>query len=133
MTLEFKHIASYLPYNLKVQWTLNHEKNTNLLVGIIKYEPDNYFADGLTWFLEMEEDDIMPFGTHQCRPILKPLSCLTIEDAREHNYVDEGHLERSLLSGHASYDVWIHFAEKHYDVFDLISHGLAVNINDLDN
>ena len=140
MKLEFKHIASYLPYKLKVQWTnLIHEKNINLLVGIIENDPDFYFVDGFTWFLGMEEDDIMPFGTQQCKLILKPLSDLTEKEINKIDFRMGGLSAYGILNRIKANPLqgdWIllsYLFEKHYDVFDLIGHGLAVDINDLEN
>ena len=111
MKLELKHLAPYLPYDVKIYFeTLDgrHSDYWTLTSDKIEFCLDN-----------------------KNKPILHPLSELTIEDAREHNYPDEGHLERSLLKGHASYEVWNEYVKEHFDVFGLIEKGLAIDINTL--
>lgn len=112
-TLELKHLAPYLPYGLDL---VVIEFGIEKMIGFINNE------------VITTEDNA---DLSMVKPILRPLSELTIEDARGHNYPDEGHLERSLLSGHAPYEVWNEFVKEHFDVFGLIEKGLAIDINTL--
>lgn len=118
MKLELKHLVPYLPYKI---WFI-YEGKKLLSKGI-------YSIKG-TWYLKATGG---VYDIDKCKPILRPLSNLTKRDAREHNYPDEGHLERSLLSGHAPYEVWNEYVKEHFDVFGLIEKGLAIDINTLNN
>jgi hypothetical protein len=122
MKLELKHLSAYLPYKLIV---CNEMQLAEF--GICTNTKEELMGLGYGNVLT----DMDEFGIEYCKPILRPLSDLTKRDAREHNYPDEGHLERSLLKGHASYEVWIEYVKEHFDVFGLIEKGLAIDINTL--
>ena len=118
--LELKHLAPYLPYGLELMMESepgNPEPYIIKMFGVDQYR------------IQSEDSINVVFGN--CKPILRPLSDLTLTDAEEFMYPDEGHLERSLLSGHAPYSVWINFVSEHYDVFGLIESNLAIDINTL--
>lgn len=122
MKLELKHLAPYLPYELKCKLKDQGKETIGKLSGCYS---DNSYA-----FFDTVESE---HGFEDIKPMLRPLSDLGIEDAKAHNYPDEGHLERSLLSGHAPYKVWIEFVKEHFDVFGLIEKGLAIDISTIEN
>ena len=132
MKLELKHLAPYLPYGLKgLCKRPPHYESFEINCKLLGLSPmlivKCYDKSGNKW---KGKDELL---FTEFKPILRPLSDLALEDAKEHNYPDEGHLERSLLSGHAPYSVWIEFVKEHYDVFGLIEKGLAIDINTLKN
>jgi hypothetical protein len=117
--LELKHLAPYLPYGLKLQSKNPFGiKHTCSLV----FEREEYL-----------ECNIKTAIKYQFKPILIPLSELTKESAINYGYPDEHHLERSVLSSHAPYKIWIELVSEHYDVFGLIDKGLAIDINKLED
>ena len=124
MKLTIEHLAPYLPYGLKAE---------NCLKKIVEIKGLHYGSDSVSnelWIFQ--EETYMRGYLYECKPILRPLSDLTIEDAYHCDYPDEGHLERSLQSGHAPYFVWLELVKEHFDVFGLIEKGLAIDINTLD-
>jgi hypothetical protein len=135
MKLELKHIAPYLPYGLKICWE-NIESNIVIVTMDLTGEKTNTI--NLLDVIELEY-----------KPILRPLSHLTkeIEDTEEclldyiveklgsHcvNYDDwvssaiEDGIELRIVQ--APYEVIEYCFENHYDVFQLIPRGLAIDIN----
>lgn len=124
MKLELKHLAPYLPYSLKV---VMEDEKTNVAwmstkhISVIK-------PNGIGEYKKIR----WKYAHLNIKPILMPLSNLTRQDAKNYDYPDEGHLERSLLCGHASFDVWLEFVKEHFDVFGLIEKGLAIDINTIE-
>ena len=129
MKLELKHLAPYLPYELKIP-------NRNPLVGtrILDSDIEN-------------SDEIVNIGACirlQYKPILRPLSDLTPELLKELRDSENKDLllwgvrgfEGDLTSCNKySYELTYHVLEwlykNHIDVFGLIDAGLAIDINTL--
>lgn len=120
MKLELKHLAPYLPYGLKWKNLVVGKENEVIGLEVVKGELRIRTNDGL-------------YGYHseKMKPILRPLSELTKEDAVNFDYVDEEHLKRSVIVGHAPFDVFNELLKEHFDVFDLIKNGLALDINEI--
>ena len=113
MKLELKHLAPYLLYGLN--FYVEHKNGSRL---------DN-------WIMNVDTN-LRQIIVFQNKPILKPLSELEDyfqEVNKPYNYPDFGHMERSILSGHASFEFVNELIQDHYDVFGLIEKGLAVNEN----
>ena len=147
MNLELKHLAPYLPYELKIfdnskSKKIIENKNNDFLFENL---PDEYVsAFGRTGLEQVLRDDLL-------KPILRPiedLSLLVIEEFEkydgkrngkandeiinlfcEENGVDEI-IENIVLSS-LPYECIEFLFKNHYDFFDLISQGLAVSIHDV--
>ncbi len=131
MKIELKHLATYLPYSLKVQ----HESGLTMLMTCERKKGD---------FLSIESV-IQRYG----KPILRPLSDLEKEvthngekfvpiDWFEENYftLDLHEQCQRLVSDNrwvngCDYMLIDQLIEWHFDVFGLIENGLAIDINTL--
>lgn len=144
MKLELKHLAPYLPYGLKGKYKLSD------VINLSKGQKDEIREVTLT------EDNIKFFRLY-CNPILRPLSDLTKEI--EHNgekfipsevllriYREEWVVDKIQINNeywfsldfYCGIDIiptplWVYekLFEWHFDVFDLLSKGLAIDINTL--
>jgi hypothetical protein len=125
--LELKHLAPYLPYNLKCQYSC--------IIDV-----DNNHTS------EMTENNIHRalngYGTYDIKPILRPLSDLNksefvMEDWRKKAilFLDEtANLPFNSRNNHVGtimYGDITKLFEWHFDVFGLITQGLAIDINRL--
>ncbi|MGV7234635.1 MAG: hypothetical protein ACQ9ET_00110 [Nitrosomonadaceae bacterium] len=125
--LELKHLAPYLPYGLKIK--TKH--------GIDTMETLNEFCvngDCEEWYsYEDHPEEVLQF-----KPILRPLSDLTkeIECNVDFYFPNDGYLEliaRGIQHiNHCPYPIFIKLLERHFDVFELIEKGLAIDINTLE-
>lgn len=141
MNLELKHLAPYLPYGLKVGWNnIFHEMIS------LKSNERCQLVDNFT-------DEIYGIKLVHIKPILRPLSDLIKEI--EHNGERFVPLEKLEVEGAnigsnivgivisivEDYE-WIYLQdvqnnitqklfEWHFDVFNLIEKGLAIDINTL--
>ena len=127
MKLELKHLAPYLPYELKMYW-------------------ENLVGEKLTpWVLTSSK---VKFAlNNQNNPILRPLSDLTKEievDGRKHQMwlLINGctHCGGTMLKNSNGYTfdiIQLKYTEIqnlllwHFDIFGLIDAGLAIDINTL--
>jgi hypothetical protein len=129
MKLELKHLSAYLPYDLKV---------INAYYSAIDLHVHHYFCDGIF------------VGLHpRAKPILHPLSDLTKEievDGKKFvpssllyqadkirtgctwNYYAINNENVKLLN----YEIIEKLFEWHFDVFNLIENGLAIDVNTLE-
>lgn len=150
MELELKHLAPYLPYELKCL-TINAglgEKTRATMVGIQRQ----------MLYLKTDVATITR-GFSEAKPILRPLSDLTkeieqisIDYNKQFNvpamrwgsiYIDlktiaseDKDITKTLkyfLIENMSYWVMQELLKKHFDVFGLIEKGLAIDINTLEN
>lgn len=139
MELELKHLAAYLPYQLKVGFEA--DEYTHAVVGL-----------DITSKVMQIISPFKDYGTcsiDMCKPILRPLSHLICEI--EHNgekfipmdwfdeniepiYCDVEELVEHFISNTLSlpYDVILKLLEWHFDIFSLIEAGLAIDINALE-
>ena len=150
MKMEIKHLAPYLPYDLKVVFEDDEHEHT--LVGLVNWSNEIMV---LSPFSDYGRSNIK-----NCKPILRPLSDLTkeiehkgvkiipidyfeigddyndivdygqgnvkliglLKDMAEHNFIQISYM---------NYGVIIKLFEWHFDVFGLIEKGLALDINEL--
>ena len=136
MKLEIKHLAPYLPYELKYRDML--------------YRTDNYLHVLNPLSLSFNRDHI-----HNIKPILRPLSGLTKEievngekfvpfDILYDGYKNSPNLnydyfcllqiksiDYKIKKGEISIGMYSSLIEWHFDVFGLIEKGLAIDINNL--
>ena len=121
MKLELKHLAPYLPYNIKVE-----------------------LSNGNIHSLSLHDmPDIMVNGI---KPIMRPLSDLNTDiemDGKKFNPLDNIHIDDLIsfeedrplqidsLEHPMTYYTLLKLLEWHIDVFGLIDEGLAIDINTL--
>jgi len=135
MKLELKHLAPYLPYQLKmVDETMIHDE----LWYCNKYDVVLYTSEYEVGYGHYDYEAL------EHKPILRPLSDLTKEiEHNEEKFVPTDKLAIHLfddttasciISGNINgipYWVMEKLFEWHFDVFRLIDEGLAININKL--
>lgn len=128
MKLEIKHLASYLPYDLKVVFEADEHEHT--LVGLVNWSDEIMV---LSPFNDYGRSNIK-----NCKPILRPLSNLPKQNGDDDNYnylgiVNFAHafsLDGKKVGVFAMPYFFIEeLCKEHYDVFGLIEKGLAIDIN----
>jgi hypothetical protein len=132
MKLELKHIAPYLPYDIKVEFELNYHSD------YIPNETKDYEYKGICVLHQVDFEWISEFKTY--KPILRPLSDLTKEiQIGEYFMTFKEHLQRMFPaeSMHTNIATWSYrvvslLFEWHFDVFQLIPNGLAIDINTIE-
>lgn len=139
--LTLKELAAYLPYGLKCQYGAVDDPEYGIMNGL-----DNYMGCDEAQF------KFLKCGLSLVKPILRPLSDLIpVEDGEIDDYVliqlvdsadqpcdaydewrdsyfDNPDPSRILQ---APYEVFQELLKQHYDVFNLIPAGLAIDINSL--
>jgi hypothetical protein len=136
--LTIKELSAYLPYGLKVQHTTFLESGKNrVVVDTLESlcEDCATFKSSMDYYLIDPEDNEC-----EIKPILRPLSDLTKEI--EHN--GERFVPRDEFTDYEwdkyccfdlpldrflPYDTFSKLIEWHFDVFNLIPQGLAIDIN----
>ena len=137
MKLELKHLAPYLPYELKI---LNG-KEYDIVNGIDNKTVISLFRGHLENFTTIEN----------VKPILRPLSDLTKEIEFDNekftpskdkywgmnsfqyhiNQFENWESPSAYLNSRAPYGLLLVLIKWHFDVFGLIEAGLAIDINTL--
>lgn len=127
MKLEIKHLAPYLPYQLKMQ--------------LLDFPLGKHLR---TLELDCGHDFHFYLKKNKVRPIIRPLWTITKQQLKilrdENNYdtllwsinTFDGNFLREYEKD-LTYDVIQRLFEWHFDVFGLIEKGLAIDINTLDN
>ena len=110
MKLELKHLAGYLPYGMKYEW-----------------------SNSIYYYEHCSTRD---FDYENSKPILRPLSYLTrfeLEKAGFMYYIDYLTYENQGVEWtlRAPYDMVVYLLSQHYDIYGLIEAGLAIDINTL--
>ena len=132
MKLELKHLAPYLPYELKVE-VLDYKKDYvgkqyDTVIGVHQWDTLGKFWSVLT--LGGAKPNI-----NRVKPILRPLS-----DLRNKWFdlnINETDLDLEDIEGFGfrlymnNYDDVLFLIEKHFDINNLIGQGLAIDINTL--
>ncbi len=115
MKLEIKHLAAYLPYELRI-WN-SASGNFRILTKL-----NTRVVDKIDRF----------------KPVLKPLSEVPKDEinrlANVLNYTIPrmGHIINGRKIGYLRYGDVVTLLRNHYDVFGLIDEGLAIDINTLE-
>jgi hypothetical protein len=135
--LTIEHLAPYLPYGVYV-YHEDQESKTDKVIGVY-----NNTIDFETW------SPVRPY-LDEYKLVLRPLSDLTREIEHDgekfvpSDYWDhlingnEINIELITMAEHHYNDYWLPYFvhqklfEWHFDVFDLIDKGLAIDINTLD-
>lgn len=131
--LELKHITPYLPYELKVD-----------------YNGKMWYTDCVTLYNDIiliDESKVTPASICEVKPILRPLSSMSLEEIDELNSLIDDSVMVVVSSGNWVYieglnsDPWSgsptlslysinkineYLLSKHFDVFRLIDKGLAI-------
>lgn len=141
MKLEFKHIAPYLPFDLKIFWLKSKESFGITYDENTDYKRQLYPLSTIIFCIEQKNKDL-GFAL-----ILRPLSDLhlfekeitarwgeglggkTLETWLKYVIEDMTTLNYNTLR----YDQVEFMFENHFDVFKLIPAGLAIDINTLPN
>lgn len=130
--LELKHLALYLPYELK---------------GLVFYTEEDFELISLSTKDGLEDEaSINSWLTgYKSKPILRPLSDLTKEievngelfvplEKLESMFGDCTRLtDTMLVNSFTPFGIVQKLFEWHFDVFGLIEKGLAISYNDLNN
>ncbi|MCL7987674.1 hypothetical protein M8998_06965 [Sphingobacterium sp. lm-10] len=135
--LTLEHLAPYLPYGLKVKAVLGIRKLKRLEIGT-----DHFF--GITYFQDSKKITLPHI---KCKPILRPLSDLTIDWFKENidqdlegfrincepdkNHFSVEVCDKVIGWTAISYEEYRLFFKDNIDVFGLIDAGLAIDINTL--
>lgn len=116
MKLELKHLAGYLPYEVKIyachnEYVLELEEDCNSEGISVRETIENYH-----------------------KPILRPLSDLTKEiEVNGEKFVPNNWFGRKGLKLESIQDEKFHIVQKllqwHFDIYGLIENGLAIDIN----
>jgi hypothetical protein len=143
MKLETKHLAPYLPYNLKMVMTHDSFEDFENIDS-----DEDCLLKGSIWELYVLTTDYIDFFGGECddfavkgeryrianngtlKPILRPLSDLNEDTARILS--SDGYMavmEETLDIRYLSYSDAVILFKNHYDVFELIEKGLAIDIN----
>lgn len=128
-TLEIKHLAAYLPYKIKIRV---FRENESLFIEDVEIT-----GEVIDYIFETKE-----YSKYKYKPILRPLSDINTEFCKKHNisfthrfWSDLKFNEGSEKEGCSDYftfkDCQV-LAKHHFDLFNLIDKGLAVNINELE-
>lgn len=121
--LELKHLAPYLPYDVKYKTELGLN-DYYMLKGL---ETDmQYPLEPTLIGLRLSDFKKISVWSRNCKPILRPLTDLT-EDLLCVSWIE--HIQDKGLDSECPYDVWSILFENHFDVFGLIEKKLAVDIN----
>jgi len=145
--LELKHLAPYLSYGLQCQIDFKFTKYHPIPIIKVKGLSNAEIDKDIEEQIELVRDDDLDFRKlDSVKPILRPLSDLTKEI--EHNckkFVPVKELEArtntndeyfewddtEALMKWITYDAMVLLFEWHFDVFELIPKGLAVDKNTL--
>ena len=148
--LELKHLTPYLPYKLGVASGDEYDSTLNN-IGVMGTHYDVYAPNNYTIYQLCKcEDGVFKYmGVRpiKVKPILRPLSSMTIEEIEELNSLIDSSVRIVVSSGNYVYvegansDPWDgkptlslddinkineYFFSKHFDVFRLIDKGLAI-------
>ena len=141
MKLEVKHLAPYLPYNIEIYFLgtdIDSETPKFIRTKLLGVKKDQHFSS-VTFFFYLHDQDQEKtnfYSKNRIKLILKPLSRLK----QDKELIDE--LDKISFGTFSElYDIkninkipniiYQLLIENHYDVFNLIEKGLAVDINTL--
>jgi hypothetical protein len=131
MELEAKHLAPYLPYGLKLQYTVRDKVEQTGIMKSISHNKNETHPTRVSIEFNNEEHIWM------FKPVLVPLKELSAYSngikhrgyrTDENNFLN---LISDIESGRGNYDIMQMCFEEHIDVFGLIKAGLAIDINTL--
>ena len=154
--LELKYLAPYLPYGLKwYQKRMDSEPTEHLTMTAVQIDKElslgidvQFEDDGWLGENESEGSLFIEGATSWTKPILRPLSDLVNNEYEnriaypiDHSFLIEK--DRLDVIGFRTSESWIDITkwmpfyeslfENHFDVFQLIPDGLAIDINKLNH
>lgn len=140
--LTLAHLAPYLPYGVKIIRSSHYRGNTI----IVEWGIRNCSDYPVVGYYEGNPHGIM---LSEVKPILRPLSDLTVEFFKEnidndivdflincepeHDHFSVEVCDKVIGWTAISYEEYQLFFKNHFDVFGLIEKGLAVYINTIEN
>lgn len=134
--LKLKHLTPYLPYQLMI---LNTQENK--LINLLSISSDGFLNK------ESYDSGVKPFNINQIKPVLRPISSMSIEEIEElqdtvkdediyisvsktNIWIEDntsdpygGHMELHIDVLYEAYE-WLF--KNHFDIFNLIRRGLAI-------
>lgn len=140
--LELKHLAPYLPYGLKGKSNNGQSDSIDELKGL-------YSCHDITLTSRLSCYNSVDYSVdyENFKPVLRPMSDLTNDVLRKtmnlidhSSHIDWTTNEREYLIKKRGLNGWLNeipyiitlfLFENHFDVFDLIEKGLAIDINTL--
>lgn len=126
--LNFKNIAPYLPYGLRIK----HVTNGN----IFKAEGIHSFYEDGTFIYYWDKNYGTINQSSSYIPILKPLSDLGKEEEFKNYYFSfdekDGFMIKRINENYTRFEELLFLFENHFDVFGLIQKGLAISIHDVE-
>jgi hypothetical protein len=155
MKLEFKHVAAYLPYGLKLKYIggLDDEDNrtdesSHVKIGVIGdlVGIDNQYRNPIYWISTLNGH--VGLCSNDIKPILRPLSDLKKEiEVDGEKFIPKNRLRDLIMirGNYSKYDSnWInenidpfllpfwmieYLLEWHFDIYGLLENNLAIDIN----
>jgi len=146
MKLELKHLAGYLPYNLKVM----SEYGEFSEIDSVYFSKDEHKRPSLNLMVSYAPKGFRGSNYDRIKPILRPLSDLTKEievngikmnpliNLHSQGYnmnFDEEYTFEEFIKGdilNNSYGFIELLLKWHFDIYGLIENGLAIDINTLE-
>tara|TARA_R110000851_G_scaffold168032_1_gene313859 strand:- start:127 stop:573 length:447 start_codon:yes stop_codon:yes gene_type:complete len=129
MKLELKHLAPYLPYELKI-YESSYFNNGIKTLGLGQASRSEVSIIGVLHLQKGRSKVNKDYYNDRYKPILKPLSDLTEEYSNSCNYSHKD-FKWEIINKNISVLVWDSLLKNHFDVFGLIDAGLAIDINTL--
>lgn len=137
MKLELKHLAPYLPYNLRFEILDYKCDYVGEKFGIC----NGFYFIGDGVYYTFKQRDVAGKNNNNCKPILRPLLDLTKEIEHDGekfiptetykglNQLQEIYESEFINLQYARHNTVMFLFRHHFDVFGLIEKGLAININ----
>lgn len=122
MELTIEHLAPYLPYGLKLQYIVRDILEKTGVMTRISHDKD------LTHPTKIAIDNCDSEHIWMFKPILRPMSDLILPN----HILGMGYIDFNR-SGDIGYTLkqYSYLLKNHFDVFNLIPEGLAIDINTL--
>lgn len=152
MKLELKHLAPYLPYGLKLEYTFHVLSDEFKIIGRLSSIDNSEISKPIILKItdaEFRHKTGLLCFINQCKPILRPLSDLTKEievngekfaPFKWFNFINSDiDFETQIIAlsndirwlDSTYYGIIEKLFEWHFDIFGLIEKGLAIDINSL--
>jgi hypothetical protein len=123
MGLTVEHLAPYLPYELTGVWIPPGKKTGKV------WRMANLSSGNSIFMIRSTKTTVRADARplNEFKPLLIPLSALTVADCGSYGYNDIESFVGYIKSGHMDHRIWLDMVKAHYDVFGLIEQGLAID------